>query len=266
MTRLNKLYIGTNTKMYKTTKDTEEFLSELYKLTADIDRNDIGLFVIPSFTALYKARKMVSKEQIMLGAQNMCWEEQGQYTGEISPTMLQEICIDMVMIGHSERRNIFGEQDFEENKKVLCAIDHGFTALLCIGETNEQKENGISDEILMIQLKCGLKNITKDMATKLWIAYEPVWAIGVNGKPASAQYANEKHAVIKKCLKELFGDAVGSEIPVLYGGSVNNKNASELIKKKNIDGLFIGRSAWNAKNFNEIIRMVMPLFKERKQI
>ncbi|KZL88991.1 triose-phosphate isomerase [Clostridium magnum] len=264
MERLDKLYIGTNTKMYKTIKDTEEFVSKLYELTADINREEMELFVIPSFTTLNNARKTVSKEQLMLGAQNMCWEEQGQYTGEISPIMLQEIGIDLVMIGHSERRHIFCERDLEENKKVISAIEHGFTALLCVGETEEQKENGISDEILRVQLKCGLKNVTKAMAEKLWIAYEPVWAIGVNGKPASAEYANEKQAVIKRCLMELFGEESGSEIPVLYGGSVNNQNAPELIEKENIDGLFIGRSAWNAENFSNIIHMVMPLFKERK--
>lgn len=266
MGRLDKLYMGTNTKMYKTIKDTEEFVSKLCELTADISRDELELFVIPSFTTLNNARKTVSKEQLMLGAQNMCWEEQGQYTGEISPVMLQEIGVDMVMIGHSERRHTFGEKDLEENKKVLSAIEHDFTALLCVGETEEQKENGISDEVLKIQLKCGLKNVTKVMAENLWVAYEPVWAIGVNGKPASAEYADEKHGVIKKSLIELFGKEIGSEVPVLYGGSVNNENAVELIQKENIDGLFIGRSAWNAENFNNIIRKVVPLFKERKRI
>ena len=247
--------------MYKTIKETEGFIAKLCELTADISRDELALFVIPSFTALNNARKTASKEQIILGAQNMCWEEQGQYTGEISPRMLQEIGVDMVMIGHSERRNTFGEKDLEENKKVLSAIEHGFIALLCVGETEEQKENGISDEILKIQLKCGLKNVTQVMVKKLMVAYEPVWAIGVNGKPASAEYADEKHDVIKKCLVELFGKDLGNEVPVLYGGSVNNKNAVELVQKRNIDGLFIGRSAWDAENFNTIIRKIVPLFK-----
>ncbi len=265
MARLDKLYMGTNTKMYKTIQETRNFLLRLYELTKDLSRDEIELFVIPSYTALSAARNTVGSRQIKLGAQNMCWEDQGQFTGEISPLMLKEIGLDMVMIGHSERRHIFGESDEEENLKVTAALRHGFTALLCIGETQEQKDNGISDETLRTQLKCGLKGITPGMALKLWVAYEPVWAIGVNGKPASAEYADEKHTVIKTCLKELFGEEAGRDIPVLYGGSVNNGNAAELIQKNNIDGLFTGRSAWDADNFNSIIRSVLPLFRKRKE-
>ncbi len=261
---LDKLYIGTNTKMFKTASETADFLKTLYSLTSDISRSVIELFVIPSYTSLYKARETVSSSQIKLGAQNISWEDRGQFTGEISPLMLKETGIDMVMIGHSERRHIFGEKDAEENLKVLTALKHGFTALLCIGETEEQKESGISDEVLRSQVKCGLMNVSGDMVSKVWIAYEPVWAIGVNGKPATSEYADEKHCVIKSCLKELYGDEAGNEIPVLYGGSVNNKNSLELIRKESIDGLFIGRNAWDAENFNSIIRDVLPLFQERK--
>lgn len=264
MARLDKLYLGTNTKMYKTIRDTEHFLGRLCDLTADISRDEMELFVIPSYTTLYHARQKVTNEQIKIGAQNMCWEEQGQFTGEISPLMLSEIGVDIVMAGHSERRHVFGEADAEENLKVLSAVSHGFTALLCVGETQEQKENGISDEILRMQLICGLKNVEPGMAANIWIAYEPVWAIGVNGKPASAEYANEKHAVIKRCLAELFGPS-GKDIPVLYGGSVNNENAVPLIRQNHIDGLFTGRSAWDADNFNSIIRSVLPVFREKKK-
>ena len=264
MARLDKLYIGTNTKMFKTSSETVDFVKQLYQLTSDISREEMELFVIPSYTSLTAARESVASSQVKLGAQNISWEERGQFTGEISPLMLKEAGIDLVMIGHSERRHIFGEKDAEENLKVLTSVKHGFTALLCVGETEEQKESGISDEILRSQIKCGLKNVTEEIASKIWIAYEPVWAIGVNGKPASAEYAYEKHRVIKECLEELFGKQTGCDIPVLYGGSVNNNNSVELIKKENIDGLFIGRSAWDAENFNRIIRSVYPLFSERK--
>ena len=138
-----------------------------------------------------------------------------------------------------------------------------FTVLLCIGETELQKESGISDEVLRSQIKCGLKGVHSEVLKKIWIAYEPVWAIGVNGKPATAEYADEKHLIIKKCMIELFGNGVGSEIPVLYGGSVNNTNSVDLIQKKNIDGLFIGRSAWVAENFNNIIRAVLPFIEKK---
>ncbi len=259
MRKLAKLYIGTNTKMYKTVADTVAFLTELGRLTADIDRQAFELFVIPSFTALESARKCVPPALVKIGAQNMHWEDEGQFTGEISPPMLKELGVEIVEIGHSERRHVFGESDADENKKVLAALKHGFTPLLCVGETLAQKELGISDESLSIQLKIGLSGVAREDARKLWVAYEPVWAIGVNGIPASAGYAAEKQWVIKRVLGDIFGDA-GREIPVFYGGSVNPGNAAELIAQPYIDGLFIGRSAWNACAFNELIRKVVPVF------
>lgn len=252
-----RLLIGTNTKMYKTIADTVDFLTDLKNLTSDI-RDEIELFVIPSYTSLESARKSVSSEEILLGAQNMSWEDEGQFTGEISPVMLKEIGVDMIMIGHSERREIFKETDEEENKKVKAALNNGFRTLLCIGETGENKEKGISDEILRIQLKRGLWDVKAKDLKNLIIAYEPVWAIGVNGIPASAEYAQEKHQVIKEVLGEMYSQDA-KQIPVLYGGSVNPGNAESLIIQKDIDGLFIGRSAWKAKEFNALIRQVLTL-------
>ncbi|TAH74809.1 MAG: triose-phosphate isomerase [Anaerolineaceae bacterium] len=266
MRRLDKIYLGTNTKMYKSIADTVEFLKRLDDLTADISRNLLELFVIPSYTALDQARRTVKEEYIKLGAQNMCWEDEGQFTGEISPLMLKEIGINIIEIGHSERRHIMGETDEIEKKKVSAALRHGFTPLLCIGETLEQKNYKISDEILKIQLKVGLNEVTEQEAKSIWIAYEPVWAIGVNGIPADEGYANEKHGIIKDTLIAMFGKDIGSDIPVLYGGSVNPQNAEPLIKEENIDGLFIGRSAWQADNFYKIIQSVLPLFKEKRKI
>lgn len=251
---MKKLYFGTNLKMYKNIQDTVSYLQKLVENTKDISREEIELFVIPSFTTLQSATEKVDRSYVKLGAQNMCWEEQGQFTGEISPLMLQELGLDLVMIGHSERRHVFGETDYEENKKVLCALEHGFTTLLCIGETDQEKEYGISNEVLRTQLIAGFHGVTPEQAKKLWVAYEPVWAIGVNGKPASVEYAEEKHQVIKQCLRELFGEKVAAQIPVLYGGSVNPGNANQLIVQPSIDGLFTGRSAWQADAFDKLIR------------
>lgn len=261
MEKQKHIYLGTNTKMYKTIQDTTSFLSSLSALTADIDRKYMTLFVIPSFTTLDAARKTVPADVIRLGAQNMGWEDQGQFTGEISPLMLKEVGTQIIEIGHSERRHVLMETDEMENKKVLCALRHGFTPLLCIGETGKQKELGISAETLRIQLKVGLKDVTpQQAATQLWIAYEPVWAIGVGGTPASKEYAMEMHAVIRDTVKEMFGEEAGSAIPLLYGGSVNRENAVELAVVPNIDGLFIGRSAWDAENFNLLIRDVLKVW------
>lgn len=250
---MKKLYFGSNLKMYKTIENTVNYLTELESLTKDISRDEIQMFIIPSYTTLDRASKAVDHNNIKIGAQNMHWEEEGQFTGEISPVMLKEVGCDLVMIGHSERRHVFNETDAEENKKVLSAINHGFIALLCIGETAEQKENGISAEILREQLKIGLHGTSVENIPQIWVAYEPVWSIGVNGTPATADYAEEMHVVIKGCLKELYGDRY-EEIPVLYGGSVNPGNADELIQQPSIDGLFIGRAAWQADKFNPLIR------------
>lgn len=248
-----KLYFGTNLKMYKNIKDTMDYLQALTNNTKDISRDEITLFVIPSFTTLASAVASVNRSLVKLGAQNMCWEDQGQFTGEISPLMLKELNLDLVMIGHSERRHVFGETDFEENKKVQAALNHGFTTLLCIGETAEEKEFGISDEVLRTQLKVGFHNVSPDQIPRIWVAYEPVWSIGVNGTPASPEYAEAKHQVIKSTLTEIFGEKA-SEIPVLYGGSVNPGNANKLIIQPSIDGLFTGRSAWQAEAFDKLIR------------
>ena len=264
MATLSKVYLGTNTKMYKTIQETQDYLSALVSLTADLDRSELELFVIPSYTTLYHARKVAPREQVKIGAQNMGWEERGQFTGEISPLMLKEVGCDIVMVGHSERRHVFGEGDTQENLKVLSALNHGLMALLCVGETAEQRDGGISDETLRMQIILGLQNVPDALVGQLWIAYEPVWAIGVNGTPASETYSNEKHGVIKQCLRERFGPA-GETIPVLYGGSVSPENAVPLMAQPNIDGLFIGRSAWDAERFNRIIRSVLPGIQSQKE-
>ena len=248
-----KLYFGSNLKMYKNIQDTVAYLQRLVENTKDISRDEIELFIIPSYTTLESATSKVDRKYVKLGAQNMSWEDQGQFTGEISPLMLKELGLDLVMIGHSERRHVFGETDVEENKKVKAALNHGFTTLLCIGETAEEKKFGISAEVLRTQLKIGFHDVPAKQANNIWVAYEPVWSIGVNGTPASADYAEEMHKVIKNCLREIFGEAA-DEIPVLYGGSVNPENANELIVQPSIDGLFTGCAAWDADKFNMLIR------------
>lgn len=260
---MKKLYFGSNLKMYKNIQDTVAYLQRLVENTKDISREEIELFIIPSYTTLDSATKNVDRDYVKLGAQNMCWEDQGQFTGEISPLMLEELGLDLVMIGHSERRHVFGETDAEENLKVKAALNHGFTTLLCIGETAEEKNYGISPEVLRTQLKVGFHDVPVSQMPNIWVAYEPVWSIGVNGTPASADYAEEMHKVIKGCLVEIFGEA-GKEIPVLYGGSVNPGNANELIVQPSIDGLFTGRAAWDADKFDALIRDAKATYESLK--
>ncbi len=257
MPETRKIYFGTNTKMYMTIAKTVNFVTELQQRTKEISRDRVTLFVIPSFTALDAANRCISPERIRLGAQNMCWEDAGPFTGEISPLMLKEVGVQIVEIGHSERRHVFLETDEMENQKVRCALRHGLTPLLCIGETAEEKRHGLSYEVLRKQLKHGLFGVTSRQARNLMIAYEPVWAIGAKGVPAPKEYVSRQHAVIRALLVECFGRHVAESVPLLYGGSVNKENAVEIKRQDNVDGLFIGRSAWDAANFEEIIRKVL---------
>lgn len=255
---MKKFYFGSNLKMYKTVRETVEYLTRLSSLTEGLDRTKSELFIIPSYTALSKAAETIDQQRIRLGAQNVCWEDQGQFTGEISPVMLQAEGIDFVMIGHSERRHVFGEDDYTENKKVLAALKHHFQVLLCIGETGRQKEYGLAEEVLRTQLKVGFHHVTDEQIPYLAVAYEPVWSIGVNGIPADPAYAETMHWVIKTALAERFGGRA-DEIPVLYGGSVNRGNAVQLAGQPSIDGLFVGRAAWDADKFNELIKEVSKI-------
>lgn len=246
--------------MYKNIQATEEYLQSITAATRDINREEIQFFFIPSYTSLEAASKSSVRNTFMLGAQNMCWEEEGQFTGEISPLMLKELGLDLVMIGHSERRHGFGEDDYTENKKVRKALDYGFTTLLCVGETAREKDFGISAEVLRTQLKIGLHGVNKDQLERVWIAYEPVWSIGVNGTPAPVDYAETMHKVIKDCLAEMFGEE-GRQIPALYGGSVNPDNSNALIAQPDIDGLFTTRTAFNVEAFAKLIRDAIEVCK-----
>jgi triosephosphate isomerase len=250
-----KLYIGSNLKMYKTVSETISYLNELVELTSDISRDELCLFIIPSFTALHEASQRVDHHLIKLGAQNMFWEEKGPWTGEISPIMLREMEIDIVEIGHSERRQWFGETDFTVNKKVLAGLRHNLITLICIGETMQDKTLGINVERLRQQVKIALHGVSEDRLHNVWIAYEPVWAIGESGTPATPEYASSMHGVLRQVLKELYPKEAAS-IPLLYGGSVNSSNAKALIVQPEIDGLFIGRAAWDAASFNSLIRSI----------
>ena len=253
--RFSKVFVGTNHKMYKTNKQTLDYLRALEELTADIPRSQLELFVLPPYVALADACRQVDQSLITIGAQNMHWEEQGQFTGEISPIMLQDVGVSLVMIGHAERRQIFGETDEMVNRRVLASLRHGFQTLVCVGETADDKCYGTSHERLAQQIKIALHNVTQEAWKQIWVAYEPVWAIGDHGEEADPVYVNQMHAHIRETLAHSFG--YNQDVPVLYGGSVNLTNASELNIQPEVDGLFIGRAAWDADNFNKIIRSIL---------
>lgn len=249
---------GTNMKMYKTRRDTEIFIKTLLDQLKGFHSDSLELFIIPSFPALETAGRLLKDSPVLLGAQNMHWADEGQFSGEVSARMLKELGVSMVMLGHSERRHIFGETDADLSKKLLAAVRSSICPLLCVGETKEEKDAGVSDELLRMQLKQGLFQFPKEGLHLLRIAYEPVWAIGVSGVPAPADYVAKRHDAMRACLTELFGTE-GGAIPLLFGGSVNPSNAPGYLTAPNVDGLFVGRSAWDAENYYKLATSLFPL-------
>jgi len=249
MTEQKNLWIGTSWKMHKTLSEAQAFASVLANVDSGADRR-IQQFVVPPFTVARDVVNALSHTSVKVGAQNMHWAEQGAWTGEISPLMLTDCGLDLVELGHSERREHFGETDETVGLKVEAAIRHGLIPLICIGETLTQKDAGQATAILAKQVKAALGNLNAvQKSAPLLFAYEPVWAIGENGVPASSAYANDRQAEIV----ELAQDILDQSVPCLYGGSVNPDNCAELITRPNIDGLFIGRSAWNADGYLNIL-------------
>jgi triosephosphate isomerase len=213
--------------------------------------DDIQLFVIPPFTAI-EAVKRAGAGRFWVGAQNMHWKEWGPYTGEISAPMLEELGVDLVELGHAERRRYFNETDECVQRKVHTALKHGIRPLVCIGEQRDERESGIQKEVISRQLKVAFGGVSAKHASMLMVAYEPVWAIGEQGTAASVQDVRTMSGHIRRQLKEIFG-ASASSVPVLYGGTVELNNCSELLTAGGVDGLFIGRAAWNVEGFARLI-------------
>jgi len=256
---MNEIWIGTNWKMTKTIEESLFYTKNLIQVSKQLSPY-IKLFIIPSFTALAAVKKITGASNIYLGAQNMHWEEKGPYTGEISPIMLNEIGINIVELGHSERREYFNENNQSINKKAISALKYNMKPLICIGESLVEKNNHISQEVLAMQLKTSLKDLTEKQIKNVMIAYEPVWAIGEKGLPATADYIENIHNFLRKVLYDKFGkDSLN--VPLLYGGSVNRNNFKKYLKIKNVDGLFIGRSAWDIDNYKKLLFSLNSYFK-----
>ena len=244
-----EVWIGTSWKMNKTLAEAKAFAGALAK--ADLDRAPrIQRFVIPPFTAVREVKQILAETSVKVGAQNMHWADEGAWTGEISPVMLKDCGLDLVELGHSERREHFGETDETVGLKTEAAIRQGLIPLICIGETLAEREAGRAREVLEAQVRGALGKLSGDqLKAEILLAYEPVWAIGENGIPATSDYADARQAEIIK----VAADVLGRKAPCLYGGSVNPGNCRELIQCPHIDGLFIGRSAWNVEGYLGIL-------------
>ena len=245
-------WVGTSWKMNKTLAEALAFADAIAKADAARDPR-VQRFVIPPFTAVREVKQRLAASSVKVGAQNMHWDDAGAWTGEVSPLMLRDCNLDIVELGHSERREFFNETDKTVGLKTAAAVRHGLVPLICIGETLAEREAGEADAVLRRQVEGALALLQdEDKAKPVLLAYEPVWAIGVNGIPATAAYADERHSMIAEVAKA----ALGVAVPVLYGGSVNPGNCEELISQKHIDGLFIGRSAWSPEGYLDILARV----------
>lgn len=250
-------WIGTSWKMNKVRGEAQEFAKTLNSSTV---ASALGAqpFVIPPFPYIAEVADILKNTRVQIGAQNMHWDDHGAWTGEVSASMLKDCGATMVELGHSERRSYFNETDETVALKVQAALRHGLLALVCIGDTKTEYDAGWTAEVLKRQTRAALSQVGKNAKGQVIFAYEPVWSIGEGGVPADPDFANRQH----KLIKTVTADEAGEELPVLYGGSVNPQNCCDLACRSQIDGLFIGRSAWNAAGFIGIIEAVTSALGE----
>jgi triosephosphate isomerase len=242
--------IAGNWKMNLTIKDSVKLISELKEKVADVSNREI--LVCPSFTTLFAVNEVVSGTNIKLGSQNICYEDKGAFTAEISPSMLKEVGCSYAIVGHSERRHVFEETNDMINLRLKNGIKNGFNVILCVGETLEERENNETSDVIVEQIQIGLKDVNEVDMTNVVIAYEPVWAIGT-GKTASPSQAQEVHAMIRKLIEDMFNDGLSESIRILYGGSVKPDNAKELMSQEDIDGALVGGASLDAESFSKIV-------------
>lgn len=247
---MRKLIIAGNWKMHKNIAEAVSFVQELKQNLAD---NGVEVVVSPPFTALAPVAEVLKGSNIALAAQNMHWEKQGAFTGEIAPAMLKELGCKYVILGHSERRQFFGETDENVNKKVVAALENQLIPIICVGETLEQKESGVTEQTVENQTLGALEGLNPEQVAGLVIAYEPVWAIGT-GRTATDDDAQQVNSFIRQVISTKFGQAVAEAVRIQYGGSVKPGNASGLMSQPDIDGALVGGASLKVEDFAGIIK------------
>ena len=242
--------IAGNWKMFKTVSETVAFVNDLRDLVTGA--GGVVIVVAPPFTAVHAAAGAARGTNVAVAAQDLYWEREGAFTGEVSPAMIKEAGATYAIVGHSERRRLFGETDAIVNRKTLAAIGAGLTPIVCIGETLEERERGEMLAVLDRQIKDGLDQLTAEQIGALVVAYEPVWAIGT-GRTATASQAEEAHAHIRKRLRQWFGAVAADACRILYGGSVKPDNIRELIAEDDVDGALVGGASLEVRSFADIV-------------
>ncbi len=248
---MRKPVIAGNWKLFKTSGEAVELVNTLLPLVKDI--YGVEIIIAPAFTVLSAVKKVIDGSGINLAAQDCFWEDEGAFTGEVSPKMLTDVGCSHVIIGHSERRQFFSETDDTVNKKIKATIKGGLTVIFCIGETLSEREAGKTFEVLEKQVTGGLSGISSEDLEQVIIAYEPVWAIGT-GKTASEDQAQDAHLFIRNMISRLFSRNVSERIRILYGGSVKPENIKGLMSRPDIDGALVGGASLKAQSFASIIR------------
>jgi triosephosphate isomerase len=243
-------FIAANWKMFKTVHETVAFIKEFRALVKDV--HDVEIVVAPPFTALHAAVEAAHGSSVGIAGQNLHWEREGAFTGEISAGMLKEAGAEYVIIGHSERRRLFGDTDDTVNRKLIAALAAQLTPIVCIGETLEERDAGKTLEVLDRQIKQGLDGLSGDQIAAAVIAYEPVWAIGT-GRNATPAQAGEAHAHIRARLRQWFGGASADQCHILYGGSVKPDNIRDLASLEDVDGALVGGASLDVRSFFEIV-------------
>jgi triosephosphate isomerase len=247
---MRKKMIAGNWKMYKTPEQTAAFFRDFLPMVSTHTRDEI--VICPPFVDLHTAVESARGSNVLVGAQNLHWEKEGAFTGEISATMLNAIKVTHVIIGHSERRQYFNETDDTVNRKLETALENGLTPIVCVGEVLEEREAGLTEDVLRRQCVRAFNGISGKKAAKLIVAYEPVWAIGT-GKTATAQIASDAHAVIRHEVEKSFGGDFAENLRILYGGSVKPENAAALMSEGEIDGALVGGASLDPSSFSKIV-------------
>lgn len=247
---MRKKLIAGNWKMYKTAEQTTAFFRDFLPMVSGHTRDEI--LICPPYTDLQAALDAASGSNVSVGAQNLHWEKEGAFTGEISAVMLTSMHVTHVIIGHSERRQYFNETDDTVNRKLETALENGLTPIVCVGEVLEERDAGLTEDVLRRQCVRAFNGISARKAAKLVIAYEPVWAIGT-GKTATPQMASDAHAVIRHEVEKSFGAEFAEKLRILYGGSVKPDNATVLMSETEIDGALVGGASIDPASFSKIV-------------
>jgi triosephosphate isomerase len=254
-------FIAGNWKMHKTIAEALDLVKSLGEQSSELE--GVQLVVIPPFTSLSEVRKEIEGTPIRLGAQNLFWEEKGAYTGEISPLMLKDAGCQYVVVGHSERRQYFGETDDSVNRKIKAVLAHEMVPIVCIGETIEERKKEETIKKVGTQITEGLKELSEEEISRIIIAYEPIWAIGT-GETATPSQAEEVHNFIREKLGESYGKEIASCAIILYGGSVKPANTFELLIEKDINGALVGGASLEADSFIQIAKEAIRGYKGKK--